>query len=214
MADTRPCSPSSCTTRPRNREKFQWRRRTQRRRARHRIPVVKRRHRPALIRQRVEPAYLQQVAPKLPQQRLHRGVLQHHTCDQRPPHRPHRVVIAAPPQAPQRSPRREAPRKPGADAQGPEGLRHRATKRVASPLSPSSFSQPAVVVEQGPPRATPSISSARSAGATPPKANLADKTSPPRAWGENHRNPASNLKPQISTTPTGYQKSRASLKAL
>jgi len=36
--------------------------------------------------------------------------------------------------------------------------------------------------------ATPSISSARSGGARPPKANLAARTPRPSMWGENHQN--------------------------
>ncbi len=54
-----------------------------------------------LERQRVEAAKLQQrgVAAQLPQQRLDRSVPEHDTCDQRTPHRTHRVVVApaAPP---------------------------------------------------------------------------------------------------------------------
>ena len=65
---------------------------------RHRMPVVKLPHRRALERQRIEPAYLQKrrVAAEFAQQRLDRGVLEHHPRDQRAPHRPNRVVVAAP----------------------------------------------------------------------------------------------------------------------
>ena len=80
-------------------------RRAHRRRMRHRArplrPLAQFRHRRPLERQRVEPTNLQQrrVATQLPRQGLDRGVLEYDACDQRTPHRPHRVVVApaAPP---------------------------------------------------------------------------------------------------------------------
>ena len=88
----------------------------------------------ALPRQRVESAYRQQprIAPKLPQQRPHRGMLEHHPGHQRPPHRLHRIVVPAPaPAGAQRLLDRTVRRPtPASAAACPAMNRHRPRKRV------------------------------------------------------------------------------------
>ena len=102
------------------------------------------------------PANLKQsrVATQLPQQRLDRGMLEHAACDQRAPHRPHRVVVAPPAPTGLKSSHDflvgKGCRAPAAAAQGRAGFRHCSRKRVASPLSPSRSPNQGWWMERGP----------------------------------------------------------------
>ena len=93
-----------------------------------------------------------------------------------------------PPRALPRSPRREGWRAPAAAAQGPAGFRHCATKRVASPLSPSCSPNRGWWMERGPQARWRHLLS-DSAGTTRRATQGSDRARPGhrRAWGENRR---------------------------